>query len=301
MDLESKAKGGRVSTLALTIVLCSVVVALALFLPIGRHRSTPTTEEPRAALPEPPKVEQLVEPVQAVAIPSERDAWKAWADREYTTAASMYAARLNADPQSFPSAYMLGLASWKSGELDTARDAMHRAIEIDAHAVRAFVNLSRIENDRRDPSAALDAADRAIALAPEDPTAIYQRARSLRNLGRVDDAVASLTECLGRRPDYGHALNLLGLIHLDRGESGPAVDAFESAAALEPSLAYLQRNLGLALDRAGRTEEALVAYQRAAEIEAGAKTQAVETDAVAVAAVEPSPAPTEAEKPGESE
>jgi len=216
---------------------------------------------------------------------STSDAWTAWTRGDRATAATLYAADLEAEPANPFVAYMLGLAAWKSGDLDTAVEAMTRAAALAPDSLRARINLSRIHNARGESEAALAAADAALRLDPSDPTALYQRARSLRNLGRVDQAVAVLAECLERRPAYGHALNLLGLIHLERGELERAVDTLASATVLEPTLAFVHRNLAVALARDGRTAEATVTYRRASDLEAGRGTGPDPTaEVVAVAA-----------------
>jgi len=266
----SDRRNDRFLLVGVTLVLLAAAVGLAFVGSLAR-RDAPRPVQADAAFAE-TAVETPSEPTaleSATAVHTSAEAWRAWTAREYATAASLYAAELAASPRNANAAYMLGLAAWKSGDLEAAAGALGRAAELEPNSLRVQLNLSRIHNARGDAEAALRAADRALALDPLDPTALYQRARSLRNLGRVEDAVVVLKDCLGRRPGYGHALNLLGLIHLDRGEVGPAVDAFDSAATLEPEVAFVQRNLGLALERAGRPEEAVVAYRRAAEIDAG--------------------------------
>ncbi len=277
----------------LPIVLALLVVAGAVAAILWGSFAKPEVATDARIDPQPAPESRLdppnPEPIPAVA-GSSVDAWAAWARGDYGTAAALYAAELEAEPTSASAAYMLGLAAWKSGDLDTAVEAMTRAAELDLGSLRAQVNLSRIHNARHDGAAALAAADAALLLDPHDPTALYQRARSLRNLGRVDEAVTVLTECLARQPAYGHALNLLGLIHLERGEVEPALDALASAATLEPSVAFVQRNLGAALALGGRAEEAEVAYRRASDLEAGRVTESVTTpEPVALAAATPAP------------
>jgi len=54
---------------------------------------------------------------------------------------------------------------------------------------------------------------------------------------------------------------------LDRGESQRAVAELEHAAALAPEISAIQNHLGIAYEDAGRSEDALLAYERAVALD----------------------------------
>ena len=54
---------------------------------------------------------------------------------------------------------------------------------------------------------------------------------------------------------------------LDRGESQRAVAELERAAALAPEISAIQNHLGIAYEETGRTDDALLAYQRAVDLD----------------------------------
>jgi len=54
---------------------------------------------------------------------------------------------------------------------------------------------------------------------------------------------------------------------LDRGDSQRAVADLERAAALEPEISAIQNHLGIAYEDAGRSEDALLAYERAVALD----------------------------------
>jgi Flp pilus assembly protein TadD len=54
---------------------------------------------------------------------------------------------------------------------------------------------------------------------------------------------------------------------LDRGESKLAVADLERAAALAPEISEIQNHLGIAYEDAGRTDDAVLAYQRAVALD----------------------------------
>jgi tetratricopeptide (TPR) repeat protein len=54
---------------------------------------------------------------------------------------------------------------------------------------------------------------------------------------------------------------------LDRGDSQRAVIELERAAALAPEISAIQNHLGIAYEDAGRSEDALLAYERAVALD----------------------------------
>ncbi len=54
---------------------------------------------------------------------------------------------------------------------------------------------------------------------------------------------------------------------LDRGESQRAIADLERAAALAPEISAIQNHLGIAYEDAGRSEDALLAYERAVALD----------------------------------
>jgi tetratricopeptide (TPR) repeat protein len=198
-----------------------------------------------------------------------RVARTAWEAGHFARAAAYFEAEAKQRPQRAYTHYMLALSLWKSGELDRAHEAMERSATLNGRSIRTWINLARIQNDRADFSAALGAATRAREIEEDNPTALYQEGRALRNLGRIDESLAALERVVELRPDYGQAYNLVGLIQIDRERWDEALGALELASRHAPGVAYVQNNLGLALERKGLLDEALVAYRRALELDSG--------------------------------
>jgi tetratricopeptide (TPR) repeat protein len=93
------------------------------------------------------------------------------------------------------------------------------------------------------------------------------QARSLHNLERIDDAVVALEQALAFDAEYGHALNLLGLIRIHQGRYADAVEPLRLAARYEPELPYVQANLGRALELDGRYADAVLAFRAALDLD----------------------------------
>ncbi|MEL6104630.1 MAG: tetratricopeptide repeat protein [Planctomycetota bacterium] len=87
------------------------------------------------------------------------------------------------------------------------------------------------------------------------------------NLGHIDVAAKKFREAIKADFTYGPAHNNLGLMHYEQGNLYQAVTAFEAAREYLPSDPAVVYNLGLALESAGRTDEALDLYYTANQMD----------------------------------
>jgi hypothetical protein len=74
--------------------------------------------------------------------------------------------------------------------------------------------------------------------------------------GLSKEAISDYKQAIAYKPDYPDALNRLALILTRTGQLNDAIAYFKKALALVPTNAATHRNLGSALQMAGRTEEA---------------------------------------------
>jgi len=80
---------------------------------------------------------------------------------------------------------------------------------------------------------------------------------------RVERAGELCRELLGTAPDNVELLTLSGALARQRGELDSALGFFSRAAAVTPSLAQLQNNLGVVLEDLGRHQDAVGRYREA--------------------------------------
>lgn len=110
-----------------------------------------------------------------------------------------------------------------------------------------------------------EVADVAAGLAPSDPEGPYARAVVLTNAGDLEGAARAYEQAVGLRPrDYVLWLEL-GKVRDRSGDAAGALKAFGEAVRLAPFYAQPRWQLGQALLRAARTEEAAAELRRAAE------------------------------------
>ena len=133
--------------------------------------------------------------------------------------ASYYRKAIKADPGMYQSYFNLGWALTKSGKYQQAIPAFLRSDEvwrqdegsnphgtpkIDAHA---FLALCYVE--RGEPQKALDLAEIALRMAPNDYYARLYKAQALTKLGRIQEGVPILEGLVAANPDEAEALYAL--------------------------------------------------------------------------------------------
>jgi len=150
----------------------------------------------------------------------------------------------------------------QQGRLEEA-NALYREILAghpnNAHALHLFGVLRA---QRGDYAAAADFIGRAVALDPNNPTAFYNLGNTLRELKRLDEAVANYDRALALRPT-AEAWGNRGAVLQELGRPNEAIVSFDRALAMTPSHATSHFNRGNALRDLYRYEEALADYDRA--------------------------------------
>jgi Flp pilus assembly protein TadD len=269
----------------------------------GDGRATQGSVSPTPApavatsLPEP-----TLQPVDAV---TAKTAWKegvALFERgDYQAASDSLKTAVAGKPGDAYRRYLLGLALWKSGDLEGASASLIESGKLDATRTKAWINLARVRHELGDRTGALEAADTALANDPVSSDAMHQKGRALMELNRGDEALEALTTARQLDADNGYVANTLGLLLVQMGRPAEAIEPLESAKAALPHIAYVRNNLGVAYERTGRLDDAKIEYLAAVEAgDTGGKAMrslvrlgATDTttplgDAVAAATTEPS-------------
>ncbi|MFN3477275.1 MAG: O-antigen ligase family protein, partial [Candidatus Methylomirabilales bacterium] len=110
-------------------------------------------------------------------------------------------------------------------------------------------------NDQRMLQMAVEVYRRALKVRPDDPRLHADLGAIYGEMGRFNEAEASLQEALTLDPGLGEAWENLGNVHLLKGRYLEAVKAYEEAAKKgRDASAELRRKLGLARRLAGETQ-----------------------------------------------
>jgi tetratricopeptide (TPR) repeat protein len=107
--------------------------------------------------------------------------------RKLTEAAALITRFLSLVPDSSKGWTALGVAHFRNGEIEAAKEALSQALEIDPQDAYALRNLGALLV-KESPEAALPILAQAARLMPQDQAAQYGHAQCLLHLGRTDEA-----------------------------------------------------------------------------------------------------------------
>jgi tetratricopeptide (TPR) repeat protein len=127
-----------------------------------------------------------------------------------------------------------------------------------AHALRA---QALFRTDR--PEDALAFVDEALKLAPDLPQRHRQRAYILAKLGRADDAWSEAARARELAPRDALSHDVIGDLSLAAKQYVAAEEAWREALRIDPTSAMRLSNMGAALARQGRRDEAREAFRHA--------------------------------------
>jgi len=209
---------------------------------------------------------------------------------DWLLAATQYKSYLSAmgpkvDDDDAPNLYRLGVAQTRAGQAQAGRENKARAIQIltatldtldkekrgiPSHKAQVYRELASFYATEKQYDKALDAAQRAIALAPPSKRASYDLALAslYDDVKRHDDSEKILLAAYQREPNNPAVLNHLGYFYAERNRNlDQAVDLIKKALHHEPlNGAYLD-SLGWAYYQQGKNQEALDLLVRAAAYE----------------------------------
>ena len=118
-----------------------------------------------------------------------------------------------------------------------AEKAIEMALELDPDEPMAYVSLSRLQYQREEYAAALASADRAIALDPALVDARIDRQWALVELGRPDEAIATLEYARSIDPLHPNVLEELAHLRNLQGDLAGAYEALDRLYTVSPARA----------------------------------------------------------------
>ena len=102
---------------------------------------------------------------------------------------------------------------------------------------------------------------------PLAPTLHYLTGQALGEMGRYDEAEEHYESALRTAPNFKEALDSLGGLLLAQERYGEAVERYQTLAKVEPDNAITHSQIGIALFKIGRAEEALASFDRALSLD----------------------------------
>jgi protein O-GlcNAc transferase len=176
------------------------------------------------------------------------------------------------DPALPDPAYTLGVIYMQQGRFPEAAAQLQHATTLQPANGDAWALLGSVLKDSGDPKGATEALQRAIALQPNQPSLHVQLATLEFQAGDKEAAAAErkiaaeLSREANSRQRAGFALNS-GRVLLQQNKLDDAILQLNTAAQADPSLVEPHSLLAEAYARQGKSADAALERQRAAEIE----------------------------------
>jgi predicted O-linked N-acetylglucosamine transferase (SPINDLY family) len=187
----------------------------------------------------------------------------------------------------------------KAGRLPEAERLYRQILTQHPHDAGTLYLLGQLLHQTGRSAESIQSLQRAIEIHPNFPEAHHQLGMVLRASGDLTGAMASFRQALALRPRYALALNSVGLVHQSAGRELEAIESFRAALDIQPDLVVAltnlgalltgrddaeairvltlavqlqpdlpgpHNNLGNALERAGRLDEAIAEFQRTIQL-----------------------------------
>lgn len=181
-------------------------------------------------------------------------------------------AALGPEPTPTPAAgelTALGQQAYQTGDLALAAAYYRQAAALTPDDVQVLVDLARfltLTDTEENLREALEVAEQAIALAPEDPRGYAAKSRALDWLGNADQAAIEALRAIELDASYVLGQTYLAEAYADLGRLREARERAEIAIQLDPYNIDARRNYAYILERYGDYGGAIQQYQQALRI-----------------------------------
>ena len=150
------------------------------------------------------------------------------------TAADYYRIATTMSPNAAHLWNELGGVYMQLGELDKAREAFQRSLELDPRFFETYLRMGQLALQEENWQAAYDAYEQAVRLRPKDARGYSGMAYALAKMGRTEEAIAANQQVLKLRPDDLGALQNLALLNQRIGEYDRALIYARQALEVAP-------------------------------------------------------------------
>jgi Tfp pilus assembly protein PilF len=167
--------------------------------------------------------------------------------------------------------YYLGRAYYTRSRLNEARKAFQTVLDLDPANAKAENNLGLILESDAQPSAAIEAFQKAIAWQEHEPSASEQPYVNLGSLlieqGRVKEAIEPLEKAVKLAPENAYCRLRLGTAYLRVGEFDEAQRELEKAIQIDPDDPTAHYQLGRLFKEIHAPERAKAEFERTEELQ----------------------------------
>ena len=206
-------------------------------------------------------------PIPAAAGPSIDAVDALDAEGRHAEALAILDAAINRTPDDGALHFQRGTTLYRWGRIREARDALLRAAELGVVDEDLFRQIGWSHLWTSDLAGARHWMASAAELAPESWKAQFALGAMAQAGGRIDDAIARFERAIELEPLSADAWNCLVICQLDRRDTPAAESAARRAIEVDALQPMAWANLGVALGRQHRFDEARAPFERALELE----------------------------------
>lgn len=155
--------------------------------------------------------------------------------------------------------HLLGVVAHQRGQFVRAMKLIQRAVALapeNPSIGNFYCNLAEACRMAGDLTGAVAAARKGVALVPHGADGHNHLGLALQMLGQFEEAASSFRAAIELNPDFALAYNNLGGVLRDLNRNDEALAAYREAVRLAPNLPLALSNLGQALLEKGEKEEA---------------------------------------------
>ena len=169
-------------------------------------------------------------------------------------------AAISRRPDYLPGLMALAHLENSDGKGDAALELANRAIAVEPFSGEAMLLAGQIKLARKDWDGAVVEFERLLSYFQNNPMAHFQLARALEGKGEVNRAIVSLLTAINLDPNYPPPVLLYGTLHLRKGEPAPAEAPLRRLLQARADYSPGWEQLGEVLRALGRLEEASRIY-----------------------------------------
>ena len=190
-------------------------------------------------------------------------AWQLHQSGRLAEAERAYRSILGAAPEDVDALNCYGILLMQSKRVEQAFAMFRRAADLMPEHAGIQNNLARAALAVGDPAVALAAAERAIANGSSVVASWQLLGNALKEMNRIDDAIAAFNAGLGKHPDDFPLIYNVAICELMAGRADNAEKTLREIIAARPHQLEAWQGLGNALAALSRLDEAEDAYRRA--------------------------------------
>ena len=188
------------------------------------------------------------------------------ADSAFTLTVSKLKVQKMKKPEAHYFAYDLGVIHERAKKYREAIPYYEESFALDDDAADAY-RLAHCYDQLGDYDSALRFCDQAILLDAEENRYLHLKACLLDHMGRSEEAILAMSECIAREPDQVLAYYTRGWFEEHTGKSQAAIDDFTMSITLDPTYAYAYLNRGVIYMRMGEQARAEEDFRRVIALE----------------------------------